>query len=117
MTSTQFYINCILVIDDASNTRHWRIDESFLLAQSPAVLAVREWTRVRQEAHVANTEVATPGNVDVAVVVEVRATDVTIETHRAIALCLLPYHFWVSDILQPATCDLGMALTLYPLFR
>ena len=103
MTSAQFDVDGVLIVDDASDARHRRVNQPFFLAQRPSILAVGKWTWVWEEAHVANGEVAAPGNVDVAVVVEMRATDVAVDTDGAVALGLPPNQLRVSDILQPDT--------------
>ena len=103
MTSSQFDVHGILIVDDASNARHGRVDQTFLLAQRATILSVGKRARVGEETHVADGEVAAPGDVDVAVVVEVRAAHVAVDTDGAVALGLLPHQLRVSDVLQPAT--------------
>ena len=99
MTSSEFDVHRILIVDNPANPRHRRIDQTFLLAQRASILSVGKRARVGEETHVADGEVAAPGDVDVAVVVEVRAAHVAVDTDGTVALGLPSHQLRVSDVL------------------
>ena len=59
MTSTKLYINSIFVIDDATNTRHRTIYQTFFFIQCSLLYLVRQRARIGKKTHVVNRKVTT----------------------------------------------------------
>lgn len=53
----QVDVNGVLVVHDTPNPSHGGVEQSLLLVQGTLLLLLRQWTRVRQEAHVAHGKV------------------------------------------------------------